>query len=221
MPSFRLLVTLFPRTQPFPPSPTHHQFRISTPSSVPKNASPSRMSDLSLLSTSSLYERLGDITVPASSPHVTFTNWAGTFTCHPLVVFEPRNVRQCAMIFELARREGKTVRAVGVGHSPSDLACTNEYMLRTTKLDKIIEVSSLLVRAPQFPPILALHSLPFPLSTFTFLFFPSSRPSSSRPSPSDDAMMNQGSLFSNICQARATNRPFSSHYSFLVFSSHK
>lgn len=51
---------------------------------------------------------------------------------------------QCALILELARREGKTVRAVGVGHSPSDLACTNEYMLRTTKLDKVLEVSLLL-----------------------------------------------------------------------------
>jgi L-gulonolactone oxidase len=103
------------------------------------------MSDLSLLSIRSLYEALGEITVPASSPHTTFTNWAGTFVCRPHVVFEPRNVRQCALIFELARREGKTVRAVGVGHSPSDLACTDEYMLRTTKLDKIFEVSCLLV----------------------------------------------------------------------------
>ena len=48
---------------------------------------------------------------------------------------------QCALIFELAKREGKTVRLVGVGHSPSDLACTDEYMLRTTKLDKILAVS--------------------------------------------------------------------------------
>lgn len=53
-------------------------------------------------------------------------------------------MRQCALIFELARREGKTVRAVGVGHSPSDLACTNEYMLRTTKLDRVLDVSPLL-----------------------------------------------------------------------------
>jgi len=99
------------------------------------------MSDLSSLSTRSLYVALEQVTVPASSPHATFTNWAKTYVCDPLAVFEPRNVHQCALIFELARREGKTVRAVGVGHSPSDLACTDEYMLRTTKLDKIIEVS--------------------------------------------------------------------------------
>lgn len=102
------------------------------------------MSGLSSLSTQSLNDVLDKITVPQSSPHATFTNWAKTYVCKPLAVFEPQTVYQCALIFERARREGKTVRAVGVGHSPSDLACTNEYMLRTTKLDKIFPVSSLL-----------------------------------------------------------------------------
>lgn len=99
------------------------------------------MSDLSSLSTQSLYDALGEVIVSPSSPHATFTNWAGTFVCRPLAVFQPRNVHQCELIFELARREGKKVRAVGVGHSPSDLACTNDYMLRTTKLDKILEIN--------------------------------------------------------------------------------
>lgn len=103
------------------------------------------MSGLSSLSTQSLCDALEEVTVPASAPHATFTNWAKTYACHPLVLFEPRTAHQCALILELARREGKTVRAVGVGHSPSDLACTDEYMLRTTKLDKILEVSLLLV----------------------------------------------------------------------------
>ena len=64
---------------------------------------------------------------PALSSHP--TNWAKTYVCDPLVVFEPCTVRRCTLIFELAKREGKTVRAVGVGHSPSDLAHTNEYAL--------------------------------------------------------------------------------------------
>ena len=102
------------------------------------------MSDLSLLSIQSLWDALESVTVPSSSPHASFSNWAKTYVCDPYAVFEPRTVPQCKLILELARREGKTVRAVGVGHSPSDLACTNEYMLRTTKLDKILEVSSLL-----------------------------------------------------------------------------
>jgi len=49
---------------------------------------------------------------------------------------------QCRLILELARREGKTVRAAGVGHSPSDLACTSGYMVRLTKMNRLIQVSS-------------------------------------------------------------------------------
>jgi hypothetical protein len=41
---------------------------------------------------------------------------------------------------ELARRERQTVRAIGVGHSPSDLACTSGYMIQMNRLDKIIDV---------------------------------------------------------------------------------
>jgi len=138
------------------------------------------MSSLSSLPTQSLYNSLEDVRVPPSSPRATFTNWAGTYVCRPCAVFEPRTEDQCARIFELARREGKTVRAVGVGHSPSDLACTNEYMLRTTKLDKILEVGLLLDYTFQSSSALgplSLHSLSSSSSPWSFV--------SVVPSPSD------------------------------------
>lgn len=69
-----------------------------------------------------------------------FTNWAHTFACAPLAVFEPESVYHLELILALARREGKVVRAVGVGHSPSDLACTSGFMVRTTKLNRLLEV---------------------------------------------------------------------------------
>ncbi|KAH9929479.1 L-gulonolactone/D-arabinono-1,4-lactone oxidase [Fomitopsis serialis] len=75
-------------------------------------------------------------------PRATFINWGLSYLCRPLAVFEPETEYQCELIFELARREGKTVRATGVGHSPSDLACTTGYMLRTEKLNEIIEVNT-------------------------------------------------------------------------------
>jgi L-gulonolactone oxidase len=126
------------------------------------------MSNLSLLSTRSLHEALRGVPVVTSSPRAAFANWAKTYACHPLVFFEPRNVEECALIFELARREGKTVRPVGVGHSPSDLACTDEYMLRTTKLDKILEVSFFLFRLtlPILSPVVSFH----PFRSFFLLF---------------------------------------------------
>ncbi|KAF8182879.1 L-gulonolactone D-arabinono-1,4-lactone oxidase [Pholiota molesta] len=80
---------------------------------------------LAAIALDTLYERLAPVTVPHHSKKARFTNWGQTFTCTPAA---------------LARREGKRVRVAGVGHSPSDLACTDEFMLRTTKLNKVFEV---------------------------------------------------------------------------------
>ncbi|KAF9054274.1 gulonolactone oxidase Lgo1 [Panaeolus papilionaceus] len=87
-----------------------------------------------------LYNLLEGITVPQST--ATFTNWARTFVCTPASIFEPENEFQCELVLELARREDKAVRVAGVGHSPSDLACTKEFMLRTTKLNRVLEVNT-------------------------------------------------------------------------------
>ncbi|KIJ61238.1 hypothetical protein HYDPIDRAFT_97107 [Hydnomerulius pinastri MD-312] len=96
--------------------------------------------ELSAIPLDSIYELLRPITVPSNSPDARFTNWGRTFTCSPLAVFEPESEYHCQLILELGRREGKVVRAVGVGHSPSDLACTSGFMLRTTKLNRLLEV---------------------------------------------------------------------------------
>ncbi|TFK37618.1 gulonolactone oxidase Lgo1 [Crucibulum laeve] len=98
-----------------------------------------RPSDIPL---QNLYNLLQPITISPRSPAATFSNWGQTFYCTPLAVFEPETEFQCELIVELARREGKVVRAVGVGHSPSDLACTNGFMMRTTKLNRVLEVNA-------------------------------------------------------------------------------
>jgi L-gulonolactone oxidase len=85
-----------------------------------------------------LYNLLQPITVP--SDRTRFTNWGRSFTCTPSAIFEPENEFQCELVLELARREGKSVRVAAVGHSPNDLACTSQYMLRTTKLNRVLEV---------------------------------------------------------------------------------
>ena len=98
------------------------------------------LSDISL---EGLYALLRPITVSPSSSGATFYNWGRTFRCTPLSVFEPETEYQCELILELARREGQTVRAVGVGHSPSDLACTKGYMVKMQKMNMILEVRSI------------------------------------------------------------------------------
>ncbi|KAF9480619.1 L-gulonolactone D-arabinono-1,4-lactone oxidase [Pholiota conissans] len=99
-------------------------------------------STLATLSLDNIYERLAPVTAPRYSKTARFTNWGMSFTCTPAVVFEPEDEAQCVLILELARRQGKRVRVAGIGHSPSDLACTDEYMLRTTKLNKVLEVNT-------------------------------------------------------------------------------
>lgn len=88
----------------------------------------------------SLYNLLRPITLPRKLTR--FNNWGRAFYCTPLAIFEPESLFQCKLVLELARREGKTVRAAGVGHSPSDLACTSGYMVRLTKMNRLIQVSS-------------------------------------------------------------------------------
>lgn len=108
---------------------------MASPHTPPPSSAP-----LAALSVSDLYRLLEPITVPASSPRARFVNWGLSFECTPAAVFEPATEEQCALVLELAKREGRTVRAAGVGHSPSDLACTSDFMLRTERLDEIIEV---------------------------------------------------------------------------------
>jgi L-gulonolactone oxidase len=94
-------------------------------------------SDISL---DELYSRLESVTIDRSSSAAVFRNWSDTYTCTPSSVFCPESEYHSELILELARRKKQTVRAVGVGHSPSDLACTSGYMVQMNRLDKIIEV---------------------------------------------------------------------------------
>jgi len=42
----------------------------------------------------------------------------------------------------MAEANKKKVRIVGVGHSPSSIACSNDYMVSLKKFNKIIDVKS-------------------------------------------------------------------------------
>ncbi|CDO70398.1 hypothetical protein BN946_scf184999.g38 [Trametes cinnabarina] len=112
------------------------------PSADAKSPPPPRASKMHDIPVHTLHQLLAPITVRRENPKATFTNWGLSYTCRPLSVFVPETEHQCRLILELARREGKTVRTAGVGHSPSDLACTTEYMLRTEKLNKVIELNA-------------------------------------------------------------------------------
>jgi hypothetical protein len=138
-----------------PGFPTHDLHSIKTRSSkflctyIYSNMATIRV--LSSISLDDIYALVRPVMLQPSSPRSIFTNWGQTFTCKPLAVFEPETEYQCEVILELVRREKKTIRAAGVGHSPSDLACTSEYMLRTSKLNQLVEASDLFCNVLPMP----------------------------------------------------------------------
>jgi L-gulonolactone oxidase len=76
----------------------------------------------------------------APNKSVNWENWAKTFSCTPRAVFVPRTVHECRLALELARRDCRVLRPVGIGHSPSDVACTRDYMLNMTSMNAVLEV---------------------------------------------------------------------------------
>jgi L-gulonolactone oxidase len=98
-------------------------------------------SDLASVSTQELRASIESVSIPTESSKAEFSNWAKTFRCKPQRVFAPTTVWECRSIIELARREGARLHPVGVGHSPSDLACTNGWLMRMEGLKGFIRVS--------------------------------------------------------------------------------
>ncbi|XP_077978412.1 L-gulonolactone oxidase-like [Glandiceps talaboti] len=70
-----------------------------------------------------------------------FTNWAKTFSCVPELYFQPTSVDEIKQVLQQARTNNKKVKVCGYGHSPSDIACTTDYMICLDKFNQVIEVN--------------------------------------------------------------------------------
>ncbi|XP_030054536.1 L-gulonolactone oxidase [Microcaecilia unicolor] len=69
-----------------------------------------------------------------------FQNWAETYGSQPELYFQPTSVEQVKEILDLARQRSKRVKVVGGGHSPSDIACTDDFMIHMNKMNKVLKV---------------------------------------------------------------------------------
>ncbi|GAA6055811.1 hypothetical protein JCM3770_004771 [Rhodotorula araucariae] len=96
---------------------------------------------LAHLSAADLHRLLAPCTTAAGRPLI-FTNWATTFRSQTTAVFRPTTVEQVRWAVELARREGRELRAAGAGHSPSDIVCTDGYLVDLKGLSKVLDVDS-------------------------------------------------------------------------------
>jgi L-gulono-1,4-lactone dehydrogenase len=76
-------------------------------------------------------------------------NWAGDESCAPAAIERPETVQGLAAAIAGARRQDMRVRAVGSGHSFSDIACGDGMLVALDRLSRVLDVdtSSGLVRA--------------------------------------------------------------------------
>ncbi|OXB60644.1 hypothetical protein ASZ78_001433 [Callipepla squamata] len=69
-----------------------------------------------------------------------FQNWAKTYGSSPELFFQPTSVEEIREILDMARQRNKRVKVVGGGHSPSDIACTDDFMIQMGKMNKVLKV---------------------------------------------------------------------------------
>jgi FAD-linked oxidoreductase len=86
-----------------------------------------------------------------SDPHesaVRWRNWAGDQRCRPLALERPSSLEELSGAVARATQAGLGVRAVGSGHSFSDIACGDGLMLSLERMAGLIDIdrSSGLVR---------------------------------------------------------------------------
>ena len=67
-------------------------------------------------------------------------NWAGDQICAPARVEQPRSEADLQAVVARAAREGRTVRAVGSGHSFTDAACTDGVMVSLDNMRELVDV---------------------------------------------------------------------------------
>jgi FAD/FMN-containing dehydrogenase len=70
------------------------------------------------------------------------SNWAGIHSVRPAAFLEPATVEEVCAIVKRAREEGRVVRVIGAGHSPSDCALSADVMVSLRKLNRVLMVDA-------------------------------------------------------------------------------
>jgi L-gulono-1,4-lactone dehydrogenase len=77
--------------------------------------------------------------VPASAS-TQWRNWAGDQHCHPAVIERPRSLDELADAIGRAGVAGRRVRAVGAGHSFSDIALSDGVLVQLDRMAQVLDV---------------------------------------------------------------------------------
>ncbi|MEE9417449.1 MAG: D-arabinono-1,4-lactone oxidase [Acidimicrobiales bacterium] len=98
----------------------------------------------------------------------TFSNWAGNQIAAPVRIDRPRSEQQLAASVTEAANRGWTVKAVGAGHSFTDIALTSGLLLDLSQYSQVLKVDGNLVtvqsgiRLHDLAKSLASHGLALP-----------------------------------------------------------
>jgi FAD-linked oxidoreductase len=76
---------------------------------------------------------------PASE---TWKNWAGDQHCAPTQIARPTSEDELAQVVAQAAARGLPVRAVGSGHSFTDIACTDGVLIDTSRMQRVIDADA-------------------------------------------------------------------------------
>ena len=68
------------------------------------------------------------------------TNWAGNQWCRPRSFTYPETVEELQNSIGEAARQGLRVRVIGGGHSWSDAAMSNDWLVSLDRLNRVINV---------------------------------------------------------------------------------
>jgi L-gulonolactone oxidase len=74
-------------------------------------------------------------------------NWSGEQRCAPLRIERPQSEEAVAGAVRRAAAEGRRVRVSASGHSFTDIACTDDVMLRLDALDRVVSADGSVVEA--------------------------------------------------------------------------
>jgi L-gulonolactone oxidase len=67
-------------------------------------------------------------------------NWVGDQRCSPTATMHPASIDELSAALQRARRDGRRVRAVGAGHSFSDIACTDGLMIAMDRMNSVLDM---------------------------------------------------------------------------------
>ena len=72
-----------------------------------------------------------------------WTNYVHDQSANPLKLFRPDGLAELRFILHEAQEKGYKVKAIGSGHSSSDIAVTADYMIDTHGMDRVLDVGLL------------------------------------------------------------------------------